>query len=191
MTEKEILNFIEDKNITQDENWYFHATKNDLETIKKILNEGIKSAYLLNKKGNHFNGKYYISLYKNNNTSRGLNLKFIESPKFIISDIYPYYADRKKYNFRQLFINTRIPLRTSEWDGEFQQYLNIEQDKIIALEYSLSYILSNSENSDIKEKLLFLKEIILYMEQINKNIPIYDLTLNCEINKQKILNLNL
>ena len=38
---------------------------NDIKVIKNILEEGIKSASLRNKKGNNFNGKYYISLYKN------------------------------------------------------------------------------------------------------------------------------
>ena len=191
MGNSDILNFIEDKNITVNKNWYLHATKNDIEIIKKILEEGIKSAYLRNQKGNHFNGKYYISLYKNTKNSEGLNSYLRNNPKFIIDDISPFQADRKKYNFRHIFINTRIPLRMSEWNGEFQQYLKIEPSKIVALEYSLSHILSNSDSSNIEEKLLFLKNIVLCMEQVNRNLPIYDLLSNREINKTKILSLNL
>lgn len=191
MDAKEILNFIEDKNITPNDNWYLHATRADIEIIKKILEEGIKSAYLRNQNGNHFNGNYYISLYKNNEEAKHLNLWLCRFPKFIINDISPFYADRKKFKFRRIFINTRVPLRTSEWDGEFHQYLEIEPSKIMALEYSLSNMLSNSTNSDIKEKLLFLKNMVLCMEQKNINLPIYDLSSNREFNKQKILSLNL
>lgn len=72
MEKIDILNFIEDKNITINKNWYLHATQNDIEIIKKILEEGIKTAYLRNKKGGTFNGKYYISLYKNTNETEGL-----------------------------------------------------------------------------------------------------------------------
>lgn len=188
---KEILNFIEDKDITANDNWYFHATSPDIYVIKKILEEGIKCAYLRNKKGNHFNGQYYISLYKNIEQAESLNLWLNKCPKFIIQDISPYYADSSKFKFRQIFINTRIPLRTSEWDGEFQQYLEIEPSKIVALEYSLSHILSNSDEFIIKEKLKFLRDIVLCIEQINKYLPIYDISSNREFNKKKILSLNL
>lgn len=188
---KEILRFIEDKDIVANDNWYFHATRNDVDIIKKILDKGITSAYLRNKKGNHFNGKYYISLYKNTKESECLNLWLRDSPKFIIHDISPFYADSKKFKFRSIFINTRIPLRTSEWDGEFQQYLEIEPFKIIALEYSLSHMLSNSDDFNMKEKLIFLKNIVLCLKKMNKDLPIYDLSSNREFNKEKILSLNL
>lgn len=63
MNIEEIIRFIEDKDFEINNNWYFHATSNDVEVIKKILEEGIKSAYLRNANPKHFNGKYYISLY--------------------------------------------------------------------------------------------------------------------------------
>ena len=191
MEVKEFLNFIEDKVIEENDNWYFHATRCDIDIIRKILEEGIKSAYLRNKKGNHFNGQYYISLYKNTAEAASLKLWLSEYPKFIIQEISPFYADRNKFKFRQMFINTRIPIRTSEWDGEFQQYLQIEPSKIVALEYSLSYVLSNCDEFIMKEKLEFLRDMILFLEQTNRDLPIYDLFSNCEINKEKVLSLNL
>ena len=191
MNKENILNFIEDKEVEQNKNWYLHATRNDIETIKKILNEGITSAYLRGLKGNHFNGPYYVSVFKNDNLEEGLTLWTLNYPKFVINDILPFYADRKKLKFRRMFIKTRIPLRTSEWDGEYQQYMQIDPSKIVALEYSLSHILSKSNNSDIKKEIEFLKAMILCMEQANKNLPIYDLSSNHEINKHKVLSLNL
>lgn len=188
---KDILNFIEDKEVDRNEEWYLHATKTDIEIIKKILNEGITSAYLRSTKGNHFNGPYYISVFKNDNSAESLNLWAVNSPKFVISDISPFHADRTKLKFRRIFINTPIPLRTSEWDGEYHQYMRIDPSKIVALEYSLSYILFNSNNVDIKEQIEFLREMILCMKKVNKDLPIYDLSSNHEFNKQKILSLNL
>lgn len=190
MIPEEILAFIEDKEINYDKNWYLHATRLDINTINNILQEGIKSACLLNKKGNHFNGSYYISLYKDSNEANRLNNMLKEYPKFIIKDITPLYADSDKYNFRKYFINTKIPLRTSEWDGEYQQYLEIDSSKIIALEYSLSHIL-HKPGVDIKEKIFFLKELVLCIESINNNLPIFDLESKREINKEKVLSLNL
>lgn len=190
MEAKEIISYIEDKDIAVDDNWYFHATKTDINSIKNILEEGIKSSYLRNQKGNHFNGKYYISLYKNIKEAEKLKLWLSKYPKFIISDISPFYASRNKFKYRQLFINTRVPFRTSEWDGEFHQYLKIEPSKIVAIEYDLSYILNNMDGN-IKENLKFLKELILCLEQLNKDLPIYDMFSNREFNKKKILSLNI
>ena len=191
MEAKEILKFIEDKEITLNDNWYFHATRADIEIIKKILEEGIKSAYLRNKKGNHFNGKYFISLYKNTEEAKDLKLWLRKHPKFIISNIYPFYADNSKFKFRKIFINTRIPIRTSEWYGEYQQYLKIDPDKIVALEYNLTQMLSNMDIQNMKQELIFLRDMVLCLEQTNKNLPIYDLSSNRELNKQKILSLDL
>lgn len=191
MNNIEIIKLLEDKEILIDDNWYFHATNNNLETIKSILNEGIKSASLLNKKGNNFNGKYFISLFKNTDEAQSLILWLKDRLKFVINDISPLYADRSKLNFRKNFINTRIPLRTSEWDGEYQQYLKIDRENIIALEYSLFNLISNPNYSNTKEDLLFLKSIILYLEEINSSLPIYDLSSSREINKQKLLTLNI
>lgn len=153
--------------------------------IRKILNEGITSSYLRGGKGSHFNGPYYISLFKNYDLENDLTLWKINRPKFVISDISPFYADSSKIRFRHIFINTPIPLRTSEWDGEYQQFMKIDPSKIVALEYSLSYILFNSNNSDVKKQIEFLRAVILCMEDLNKDLPIYDLSSKHEFNKQK------
>ncbi|MCI8778078.1 MAG: recombinase family protein [Bacilli bacterium] len=97
-----------------------------------------------------------------------------------------------KFFIRMLTILAQLKIeRTSEWNGEFQQYLKIEPCKIVALEYSLSQMLSNKNISNKKERLLFLKNMVLCMDQLNRNLPIYDLSSNREFNKEKILELNL
>jgi len=196
MNIEKLLNFIEDKEIEINNDWYFHATGDDIEVIKKILDEGIKSAYLRGGKGNHFNGKYYISLYKNNTLDRGLNLWLDKRPKLVINNISPLYADSKKYNVRRIFINSKIPLRTSEWVGEYQQYMMIEPSKFVAIGYDLLYILNdiycqnkNTYEKLSKDKLELLKNIILYLSKTNNPLPIYDFSTKREINKEKVLSL--
>ena len=182
---KNFLQFIEDKDIQNNPNWFFHATRNDIDVIKMILNDGIKCSHLLGRIGNHFNGKYYISLYKYDNNPDLSNF-LIDSPKIIIDGISPYYADRKKFKIRKYFINTRLPLRTSEWDGEYQQYMRIDPSHFVGLEYSLSYLLSNQEYISDKQ-ITFLKELVLYLEMQGINLPVFDLYSNKEINKEKVL----
>ena len=99
MNIEKIIQFIEDKDFDFNDNWYFHTTSNDVAVKKKILEEGIKSAHLRNAKPNHFNGKYYISLYQYNTLDNGLNLWLGKYHNLVISDIEPLYADRKKLNF--------------------------------------------------------------------------------------------
>lgn len=202
MNIEEIIGFIEDKDFEINDNWYFHATSNNAEVVMKILEEGIKSSYLRNVKQNpnldHFNGKYYISLYKYKTLDDGLNKWLDKYPRFVIDDIKPLYADRRKLNLRRMFINTRLPLRTSEWDGEYQQYLFIEPSKFVALGYDLSYMFKDIEGLDKdiiiklqKDNLQLLKNIIVYMNQIEKQLPIYDFSTKKEINKEKVLSLNI
>lgn len=191
MKTDEIIDFIEDKKINIQKDWYLHATKKDVKIIEKILTEGIKSAYLRGLKGNHFNGKYYISLYKESGNISVL-FKFLEErPKFVIHNISPFYSNRKKYKLRRIFINTIIPLRTSEWDGEYQKFLRIDASNIIAMEYSLASLLNNPSLSkdEIKSYLNFLKEIILCLQNLQLDLPIYDFWSNREINKEKVLTL--
>ena len=66
---EDVIEFIEDRNFKTNDNWYFHATSSNVEVVKRILDEGIKSSQLRNVNPSlyHFNGKYYISLYKQNN----------------------------------------------------------------------------------------------------------------------------
>lgn len=194
MNFEDIIEFIEDKDFQINDSWYLHATSNNAEVVKKILEEGIKSSYLRNKKPNHFNGKYYISLYKYNPLGDGLNNWLSNCPKFVIRDIKPLYADSKKFKLRRIFINTRIPLRTSEWDGEYQQYLLIDPSKFVALAFDLSYIFKSDrtmQENFKKENLQLLKNIILYMNQINNELPIYDFSTIREINKEKVLSLHI
>lgn len=110
---------------------------------------------------------------------------------FILDRINPFYADITKNKTRKIWVNTRIPLRTSEWNYEYQQYLKIEPDKIVTFRYDISDILDTEDNKLNKEMLLFLQSLIQRMIDMNKDLPVYDLSKNREINKEKVLSLHL
>ena len=65
MNYEEMIQFIEDKDLTLPEkNYYYHAFVYIQEDFINMVNEGIKSAILLRKNGSGLNGNFYVSLSK-------------------------------------------------------------------------------------------------------------------------------
>ena len=190
MNKREIVEFVENKSFSEDERWFLHATGKDIDTIKKIIDGGILCAHLMNTENSvGCNGQYYISLYKNDHNSRALRQRFEKDVKFIVHGIKPHYAKREKKASRLFYIDTRIPLRTSDWDGEYQQYLRISPDKFIGIDYQLSLILSSLNADEIEDEITFLKSLSLYLKNIGSFLPIYDLASHKEIDKDKVLSI--
>lgn len=190
MTEKEILDYIEDKTIKINNDWFFHATKNDIKTIEQILNEGIKCAYLRNEKSNKgYNGKYYVSVSKKTSNPQSVYNLFEHLPIFVLDGINSIKANNKNRIFKP-FTETIIPLRTSIKADEYHVFLKIESSKIVALGYSLYHMLFDGYKFDVYQ-LQFLKELIIILEKLNKDLPIYDFSSNREINKNKVKLLNI
>ena len=190
MESQEIVKFIEDKAFVEQEQWFLHATEKDIEVIKGILNDGIKCAHLMNTvNSTGCNGQYYISLYKNDYNSRALCQRFENDIKFIVQGIHPHYAKREKYDSRNWYIDSRIPLRTSHYDGEYHQYLRINPDKFVGVDYQLSRIIPSLSRQDRIRELAFLREVVQCIGESNSNLPIYDLASHREINKDKVLSI--
>jgi len=185
MEQKQFLDYIEDKTITIENDWFFHATDRDITTIEKILNEGIKCASLRKEKSQHgYNGKYYISVSKKTNDPQSVYTLFNHLPIFVLNDINPIKADSKNRIFDP-FTETILPFRTSSKNDEYHAFLKIDSSKIIAIGYSLYHMLEPGYKFNIY-RLSLLKDIILLLERLDKKIPIYDLTSEREINKQKV-----
>lgn len=187
----EIINYIEDKDITIQSSWFFHGTDPEIETIEKILKEGIKCSYLRGDKSKGgYNGKYYVSVSKILNTpNRSVYKLFEHLPIFVLDNIKPIPANKNSF-LADYFIDTIIPIRCSSYEGEYHSFLKIDHSKIIALGYNLYHLLSPNYKLDT-EKLEFLRQIVLYIEKINLDLPIYDLTSKKEINKEKVRSLKL
>ena len=185
MNEKEFLDYIEDKNIKIQDDWFFHGTAKDINVIEKILKEGIKSSYLRNEKSSQgYNGRYYVSISKKTENCKSVFKIFEHLPMFVIDGINPIKAEEKNKIFKP-FKKTIIPLRTSSMADEYQAFLKIDPSKIIALGYNLYHMLLPEYKFDIY-RLHFLKDMVLLLEKLGKDIPIYDLSSDREINKQKI-----
>ena len=74
----------------------------------------------------------------------------------------------------------------------------IEPSKIVALGFDLSYMIKETSQPDKAirekfqiEKLKLLRDIILYMGETDNKLPIYDFYTKREINKTKVLSLDL
>ena len=190
MKQKQFLDYIEDKTIKIENEWFFHATDGDIVTIEKILTEGIKCAALRKEKSQHgYNGKYYVSVSKKTNDPQSIYNLFNHLPIFVLNDINPIKADSKNRIFDP-FTETIFPLRTSSKNDEYHAFLKIDSSKIIAMGYDLYHMLEPGYKFSIY-RLSLLKDIILLLDQLDKNIPIYDLTSEREINKQKVRTLKI
>ena len=185
MEQKEFLDYIEDNPIEIREDWFFHGTSGDINVIEKILNEGIKCAYLRKEKSTQgFNGKYYVSVSKKSDDTKSIYNVYKFWPTFIIDGVKPIKADIRNQSY-QCFRETIIPLRTSYKKNEYHAFLKIDSSKIIALGYSLYHMLEPG-NKFYMSRLYQLKELVLLLEQLEKDIPIYDLSSEREINKEKV-----
>lgn len=189
MEAKELLNYIEDTPIEIKEDWFFHGTSGDINVIEKILNEGIKCAYLRKEKSTQgFNGKYYVSVSKKSDDPKSIYNVYKFWPTFIIDGVKPIKADIRNQSY-QCFRETIIPLRTSYKKDEYHAFLKIDSSKIIALGYNL--YLFEPGNKFYINSLRMLKELVLLLEKLEKNIPIYDLSSEREINKEKVRSLKI
>lgn len=189
MEAKELLNYIEDTPIEIKEDWFFHGTSGDINVIEKILNEGIKCAYLRKEKSTQgFNGKYYVSVSKKSDDPKSIYNVYKFWPTFIIDGVKPIKADIRNQSY-QCFRETIIPLRTSYKKDEYHAFLKIDSSKIVALGYNL--YLFEPGNKFYINRLRMLKELVLLLEKLEKNIPIYDLSSEREINKEKVRSLKI
>ena len=66
--------------------------------------------------------------------------------------------------------------------------MKIDKSQIIALEYSLSYLLTHDMELT-EQKIEFLKSIITCLQELNSNLPIFDFSSNREINQERVLTL--
>ena len=190
MTELELLQYIEDRPFKAQDEWFYHATDRDLDGLENILIEGIKCSFLRKEKSNQgYNGKYYVSVSKKSDNPNSVFNLFSHLPILVLDGIKPIKADEKNFFFGS-FTETILPFRTSSKADEYQQFLKISPDKIVALGFSIAHMLESNYNFDMY-RLLYLKKIICLLQCIEKNIPVYDFTSNMEINKDKVLSLEL
>ena len=180
--------------IQRDNEWFYHGffltSFNGYSDFINMYNNGIKCSYLRHSKrsgGN--NGNYYVSLSKINNCnpSNSSYLQITHSrPAFIISGIKPI----KTINF-DIPTNSILPIRSSSYEDEFQQFLKVNPKNFIGIQMAMSEIenLINRDPdyvkmfSNIFEYLIFIESILPFYVYDN---PQSDLFL---VDKEKCRNL--
>lgn len=186
-----VVEYIEDRPIKTSNKWFLHATFNDINIIESILKNGIQCARLSGVGGNGWNGPYYISLFQNDNDydSSILRERFETNIKLIVTGIRPHHMIDKK--FAAFFAGSRIPIRTSGYRGEYQEYLRIDPSKFVGIDYSLSRVMCRGNIPQKESTLYFLKDVTNCVQGIIPRLPIYDLDSSSEINKTKVIDLKI
>lgn len=160
----------------RDLNWYYHGTCKDIEGIKAILKEGIKCGYLLGQESNINNGRYFISLSKDIGAQKDHSsfYSYRTVINIIIDDIKAHKCI-KYFSLLPYLGDTRLPIRFSGWDDEFQAYKIIEPDKFIGIQCPLYYwVKSYLDGGTTNWFLVNLKKLIIAMKALENTLPLYD-----------------
>jgi len=185
---KEILNYIEDKNILIDDNWYYHASRPfSKDKYINILKNGILSPYLLLNDNNLYKYVFVSRADKGNKCSAFIDYSIF--PNFIINSYIP--AIKAEDNFiKKLFYGGFNGLSfTSLYDDEYQVYKKIEPQAIIGILYNFDKLVTTySKESSYYLNVLF--DLVTLLNELELTIPIIDYYTKKEINKQKVLSLS-
>lgn len=164
-------------------NTYIHFTEFNLEIIESIFKNGIMSSYSLQKNGIYKeagignNGKYYISLTRNTDYQNSAFKLFKHNPNNIGIEVISDCAIKTKKSNFFLFTNTKLPIRYSIYDDEWQTKEIIYPTKFISLYYPLNFVYDLYEKDT--EYLMYISEKIdkvkKLMQLYNINIPLNDI----------------
>lgn len=178
-----------------EKDWYYHAFAFDEERFTDILTDGIKSPKLLKKETLGNNGKYYISLSKNLNIGEESTISayniFSYLPMFIIDGKIRTYKASNEIIYPTFITNSILPLRDSEYLDEYQAFLKVKSDKILGIAYNLYQNYDTYGDRYSIDNLKTLKRMILLLDEMDKKLPIIDPKMKLEIDKRKVLELNI
>lgn len=193
----EQIRSIELKVINKDPEWYYHGFNYKRSDFMDMLVCGLKCSNKLDIKSCGTNGKYYISLTKDipnklNSESAYMYMKFTH-PMFILDNIKAYKCTDE--NERIPFINSKISLRYSIWDDEYQAYSIITPNHFVGIESPIEDLVHNLDYSENIALLKDLRNMIITMNELGINLPIYDSSYELsgqlyEIDKEKYLHLS-
>lgn len=181
---------VESKKLVKNLDWFYHGF--DFGDLANILEKGILAKKYLDFPTGNFglNGKHYISVAKDTNKAgNALNKYKRNGPLVIVDNIKAIECKREKiYEYFRL---TRLPLRYTEWDDEYQVYSKILPDKFVGLE-CMAYEWAKEGNIFLLRRLHSMLEL---MESLNCELPIYDYSreedgIVHEIDKEAYLRLN-
>lgn len=184
-----VIDYIEDEKFLLTDEVYYHAFSYEQKKFINMINEGIKCPILLGMESIGSNGYFYISLSKKEKCEISAYNKLAHLPMFIISN---RIKTIKPKNFRncifypELIKLSPLPFRQCRYDDEYQKFLIVFPNDILAIQYNFDY-----QNKNIEDDLLTLKSIVedLYSQKIC--LSIID-TIHCKkVNQEKVLSLKI
>ena len=195
MTHEELferIKYVEDKDMNINPNWYYHAVSFSKEVYKDILTRGIRATVLReDDKAGKTNGKYYVCLAKNLNKGEGSLFDCVMvTSNFVIDESIKTF-NMSNLRVFEIFEDTILPFRYCDGDPEERQvFLRVPPKKIVALQYSISKW-ANDDRYDKEYKYEWgrIKNLVNVLEELNKDLPLFDYNSGKEINKEKVLKL--
>ena len=182
---KEIIDFIEDKDIIIDDSWYYHAVPFSRDIYINILNNGILAPYLISDNNSSYK---YIFISRANGDKNGAFCNYSIYPNFIINN------NIKAIKFDDSFVKKIIyngfhNLKfTSLYKDEYQVYKTIKKEDIIGIIYNLDKLVNDYKNeSNYYFNILY--DLVSLLNELDNTMPIFDYYTGKEINRQKVLSL--
>ena len=157
---------------------YIHFTKFNIEKIESIFKYGIRTPFSLMINGitkiennNTYNGTFFTSLTKENNTKKSIYRIFSSSPYYIgiEVEIDKVYSTNNNYN---IFSNTPIPIRYSPYDDEWQTNKTIKTENFKTIYVPLAIAKLNTSENEYNELIKKVEQLKELMKIYNINIPI-------------------
>lgn len=175
---------------------YYHAFYYQQQEFLSMLTDGIKSPFLLGKKGNGNNGKFYVSLSKNEECEMSAFDQLSENPMFVIQKNIKVV---KAKNFKRVghslfcFTQTPFPIRECEYDNEYQKFMRVSPKDIVAIQFNLMSIYQHhfQDLEFIRKQLLILQKMVMDLENKSLDLPIVDGSISLKIDREKTLSLKL
>jgi len=182
---KKILEYIEDKNILINKDWYYHATPFSYDIYKSILSNGILSPYLLS---NHNSSYRYVFVSRGNNNKYSAFSNYSIYPNFIINGNIDAINSKDNFIKKLIYGGFHNLNFTSLYDDEYQVYKKINPEDIIGILFNLEKLIT-TYHEESSYYLNILCDLVFLLKQLGITIPIIDYYSSKEINKQKVLSL--
>ncbi|MBE6141059.1 MAG: hypothetical protein E7172_05990 [Firmicutes bacterium] len=182
---EQLLNYLEDKDIAINNDWFYHAIPFSHDNYLSVLNNGILSPYLLKNQNNLYQ---YVFVSCGNKSKYTAFTNYSIYPNFIIKENIAAIKSNDGY-IKKLMYGGFHGLRfASMYDDEYQVYKKIKPEDIIGILFNLEKLItSNKEKPNYYLTILY--DIVVLLNELESTIPIIDYYTRKEINKQKVLSL--
>lgn len=185
MDDLEYINFIEDKSISINPNWYYHGTNINENNFESFITNGILCPKLLKNSDDDYQ---FVFVSKNMDVKMSSYKNYIIYPRFVISDYLKAVKYDSSFIKKILYNKFVLPKFTTLFDDEFQVYKKIPPELIIGIGYDINYLISKYPAN---KKIIFQQLYVL--SRILKNydsLKLMDISEKKEINVNKVLKIN-